>query len=106
MAKGIIIIIVIIIIIINNNNNDKRKQKEINIKTLQENKKKLWNLKVIVVSIVVGVPGTIPKGLIKGLEDLEIRGQLETIQTTVLLRSDRIVRRVMETWGDLSFKLK
>ena len=46
------------------------------------------------------------KGLVKRLEDLEIRGQVETIQTTALLRSSRILRRVLETWRDLlSLKL-
>ena len=45
--------------------------------------KKLWNMKVTVVPIVIGLLGTVTKGLVKGLEDLEIRGQVETIQTTV-----------------------
>ena len=40
----------------------------------------------------------VTKGLIKGLEDLEIWGRVETIQTTALLRSARILRRVLETW--------
>ena len=40
---------------------------------------------------------TIPKGLVKGLEELEIKGQVETIQTTALLRSARILRRILET---------
>ena len=44
--------------------------------------KKLWNMKVTVISIVVSALGTIPKGLVKGFEDLEIRGQEETIQIT------------------------
>ena len=41
-------------------------------------------MKVTVIPIIVGALGTIPKGLVKGLEDLEIRGQVETIQTTAL----------------------
>ena len=45
--------------------------------------------------------GTVTKGLIQGLEDLEITGRVGTIQTTALLRSSRILRRVLETWGDL-----
>ena len=40
-----------------------------------------------------GALGTIPKGLVKGLDDLEIRGQAEAIQTTVLSRLARILRR-------------
>ena len=31
----------------------------------------------------------------------QIRGQVDTIQTTVLLRLARILSRVLETWGDL-----
>ena len=34
-------------------------------------------------------------------KDFEIRGQVETIQTTALLRSVKILRRVLETWRDL-----
>ena len=47
--------------------------------------------------IVIGVLGTVTKGLVLGQEDLEITGQVETIQTTTLLRSGRILRRVLET---------
>ena len=48
---------------------------------------KLWNLKVTVIPIKICALGTIPKILVKGLEDLEIRGQVETIQSTASLRS-------------------
>ena len=58
---------------------------------------KLCNMKVTVVPIVIGALGTIAKGLLKGLEDLEIGGRVETIQTTALLRTSRIRRRVLET---------
>ena len=69
--------------------------------------KKLWNMKVTIVQIVIGALGTIAKGLLKGLEDLDISGRVETIQTTALLRTVRILRRVLETWWDLlSFRLK
>ena len=63
--------------------------------------KKLWNKKVTVIPIVIGALGAVTKGLIKRLEDLERRGWEETIQTTALLRLARILRRVLETWGDL-----
>ena len=32
-----------------------------------------------VIVIVIGALGTVTKGLIQGLDDLEIKGQLETI---------------------------
>ena len=41
-----------------------------------------------------------------GTGGLEIRGQVETIQMTALLKSARILRRILKTWGDLlSFRL-
>ena len=40
--------------------------------------------------------GTVPKGLERRPEELEIRRRIETIQTTEFLRSARILRRVME----------
>ena len=58
-------------------------------------------MKVKIVPIVIGALGTVTKGLLMGLEDLELGGRVETIQTTALLRMPRILRRVRETWGDL-----
>ena len=63
--------------------------------------KKLRNMKVAIIPIIIGAFGTVTKGLLKGLEDLEVGGRVETIQTTPLLRTARILRRVLETWGDL-----
>ena len=69
--------------------------------------KKLWNMKVTIIPIVIGVFGTVTRGLLKGLEDLEVGGRVETIQTTALLRTNRILRRVLETRGNLlSLKLQ
>ena len=47
--------------------------------------------------IVIGALGTITKGLLQSLEDLEVGGRVETIQTTALLRTARILRQVLET---------
>ena len=41
--------------------------------------KKLWNMQVTIIPIVIGAFGTVTKGLLKGQEDLEV----ETIQTTM-----------------------
>ena len=54
-------------------------------------------MKVTIVPIVIGALGTITKGLLKGLEDLEVGGWVENIKTTALLRMPRILRRVLET---------
>ena len=63
--------------------------------------KKLWNMKVIIILFVIGAFGTVTKGVLKGLEDVEVGERVNTIQTTALLRTARILRRVLETFGDL-----
>ena len=63
--------------------------------------KKLWNMKVTIIPIVIGALGTVISGLVQRLGDLEKMGWVETVQTIALLRSVRILRRVLETWGVL-----
>ena len=64
-------------------------------------------MKVTIIPIVTGAFGTVTKGLLKGLEDLEVGDRVETIQTIALLKTARILRRVLETCGDLlSLKLQ
>ena len=76
-------------------------------KYLYRRTKKLGNIKVTVLPIVISELGIITKGLIQELEDLEINGWVGTIQTTALLWSASIQRRILEIWGDLpSLKLQ
>ena len=56
-------------------------------------------MQVTIIPIVIGAFETVTKGLLKELEDLEVGERVETIQTTALLRTARILRRVLETWG-------
>ena len=51
---------------------------------------KNWNTKVMIISVVIGAIGTVTEGLEQGLEDVEIRGREENIQSTALLRSTSI----------------
>ena len=52
-------------------------------------------------AIVINGLGSVIKVLVKTLKELEIRRRVDTIQTTALLRPARILRRVLETWGNL-----
>ena len=56
----------------------------------RELNEKILNRKVIVIPIVIGALGVISKELVKGLEGLEIKWQMET---SALLRSAKI-------WGE------
>ena len=113
--------------LINNNNNNKKKKKKkkkkqrtclivefsvpadhrIKLKECEKRDKHLelarelnkeGDIKVMVILIIIGAQGNVTKGLVQGQEDLKITGWVETVQTTVLLRSARILKRVLETY--------
>ena len=69
----------------------KEREKKDKYLDLAKELKKLWNMKVTIVPIVIGAFGTITKGLLKGLEDLEVGERVETIKMTALLRTVRIL---------------
>ena len=74
---------------------------------LAKDLKKLWNMKVTVIPIVISALGTVTKGLVQRLKDLEITGREDTVQPIALLRWAKRLRRFLETWGDLlSLKLQ
>ena len=54
-------------------------------------------MKVTIIPIVIGAFDTVTKALLEGLEGLEVGGRVETIKTTALLRTARILRRVPVT---------
>ena len=54
--------------------------------------KKIWNMKVVVLPIVVGALETFPKGLEESLEGQEIKRNIESVLTIALLTSARIFK--------------
>ena len=46
--------------------------------------KKMYNMKVTIIPIVIGAFGTVTKRLLKGLENMEVGGRVESIQTRLL----------------------
>ena len=76
--------------------NQRKRKRDINLDLTKE-LKKLKNMKVTVIPIVIVALETISKSFERGLEKLEIGGRIETIQITTLLRSPRILRRVRKT---------
>ena len=59
---------------------------------------KLWNMKMMKIPIVIDACCSVT---VQIMENLEIRGRVETIQAIAFMR------RILETWGDwLSFKIQ
>ena len=47
---------------------------------------KLWNMELLFIPIVIGAFSTVTKGLIKGLEDMEIRGGEKNISNYYIIQ--------------------
>ena len=60
-------------------------------------KKNYGTRTVTIIPVMIDAFGTVTKGLLKGLEELEITRRVETIHTIALLRTARILRKVLET---------
>ena len=76
-------------------------KREINTSTLLENWKKTMEYEGDNYTNRLWSFGRMTNGLLKGPEDLSVGSLGETIQTTELLKTARILRRVLEIWGDL-----
>ena len=63
---------------VNNYNNNECEKKDKYLGVARE-LKKVWKMKVTIIPIVIGAFGTVIKGLLKGLEYLEVGGRVETI---------------------------
>ena len=61
----------------------KEREKKDKYLDLAKELKKMWNMKAMFMLIIIGAFGTVTKGLLKRLRDLEIRGRVETIQTNI-----------------------
>ena len=59
-------------------NENKRKRKERQVLDLAKKLKRLWNMKVMAIPIIIGAFGTVTKGLTTGLEEMEIGKRTDT----------------------------
>ena len=57
---------------------------------------KIWNVKVKIISLVVGSLGAIPKQFGKRLKQIGITAGTAQVYKTVLLGTARILRKVLE----------
>ena len=63
--------------------------------------RKIWNMKVEVIPLVVGALGTTPIKLRNWLQEIVIETQITELQKTALLQTHRILQKVLEVQGNL-----
>ena len=80
----------------------RNREEKLSTKSLLEDwKKKLWSMNATEIPVVIDSLCTVTKWLIQVLEKLETDRRVEITQIIALLKSTRILRRVLENWGDL-----
>ena len=75
---------------------EKEKDKIGKYQDLGRELQKIWNVKVKIISLVVGSLGALPKEFGNRLKQIGITGGTAQVQKTVLLRTARILRKVLE----------
>ena len=71
------------------------------VQDLARELKKLWDMKIVVIPIVIGVLGTTPKMLPKQMTDIGVKTNIGEFQKTIILNTARILRKVLEIWSVL-----
>ena len=75
---------------------DKEVEKNEKYLDLARKRKKVWNMKVIVVPLVAGALGTPAKEQEKRLKTIDIEIKITELQKTVLIHTSRILQKVIE----------
>ena len=76
---------------------EKEVEKVVKYQDLARELKKLWKMKTMVIPIVIGTFGTVPKDLKRRLENnIGIETKIDELQKSVILNTARILRKVLE----------
>ena len=69
----------------------KRKYKALEL----EREQRIWNMKTVVIPVVVGARGTVKKGMVENIKKVSERVSVKEIQNICMLGSARILRKVL-----------
>jgi hypothetical protein len=63
--------------------------------------KQIWNMKFMILSVIIRAAGIVTKGLKKNLETIPGKHSINSVQNTAVLGTSQIIRKVLqsETWG-------
>ena len=75
---------------------EKEEEKNEKYRDLAREVAKLWNVRVKIIPVVIGVLGTIPNDLEERINEMGISLKTAQIQMSVLLGTERILRNVLE----------
>jgi hypothetical protein len=90
MSKLIIIIIIIIIIM------QKEAEKKLKYNSLCIEIQRMWNLKCMIIPVIIGATGMVTRSLRKNLEAVPGKHSIDSLQKTAVLGTSHIMRKVLQ----------
>ena len=70
-------------------------EKKSNYKDLDVEIHRMWQMKTIVIPVVVGALGTVKKGMVENIEKVAKSASVAEVQKICMLRCARILRKVL-----------
>jgi hypothetical protein len=75
----------------------KETKKKLKYKNLSIEIQRMWNMKCFVIPVIIGATGIVSKGLKKYLETIPRKRSLDFLQTTAVLGTLHIIRKVLQS---------
>jgi hypothetical protein len=79
---------------------EKEAEKKLTYKTLRIEVQLMWNMKCMIIKVIIGATRTVTKSLKKNLEDLIRKHSIRSLQNTAILGTSHIMWKVLqsESW--------
>ena len=74
----------------------KEEEKKLKYRSLSIEIQRTWNMKYKIIPVMTGVTGIVTNGLRKNLETITGKQSLHSLQTTAILGTSHIIRKVLQ----------
>jgi hypothetical protein len=74
----------------------KEAEKKLKYKSLCKEIKRMWNLKCMIIPIVIGATGIVTRSLKKNLEAVAGKHSIDSLLKTAILGTSHIIRKVLQ----------